>query len=116
METGRARRPRTTAPAFTNADSLGNHATGYGRREQGQRARLPTGWRKSLRNDDMAMPDIVEFVTGPQLLGLTLSLAQVTLLRAMYGLPMCQRSRSRSIGSVRVVSSLLAPLSPRPLS
>jgi hypothetical protein len=31
-------------------------------------------------------PSIVEFVTDPQLLGLTLSPAQETLLRAIYGL------------------------------
>src|SRR5262245_56012150 len=37
---------------------------------------------------DVATPDIVEFVTDPQLLGLSLSLAQDTLLRAIYGLPM----------------------------
>jgi hypothetical protein len=33
-------------------------------------------------------PDIVEFVTDGQLLGLTLSLAQETLLRAIYGRPL----------------------------
>ena len=33
-------------------------------------------------------PTIVEFVTDPQLLGLTLSDAQETLLRAIYGLPL----------------------------
>lgn len=32
-------------------------------------------------------PSIVEFLTDPQLLGLTLSLAQEVLLRAIYGLP-----------------------------
>lgn len=35
-------------------------------------------------------PSIVDFVTDPQLLGLTLSEAQETLLRAIYGLPMSQ--------------------------
>ena len=34
----------------------------------------------------MASPDIIEFTTDPQLLGLSLSLAQETLLRAIYGL------------------------------
>jgi hypothetical protein len=33
-------------------------------------------------------PNIVEFVTDPQLLNLTVSVAQETLLRAMYGLPL----------------------------
>ena len=36
----------------------------------------------------MNLPDIVEFVTDPQLLNLTLSEAQATLLRAIYGLPL----------------------------
>ena len=35
-------------------------------------------------------PDIVEFVTDPQLLGLKLSAAQETLLRAIYGLPLSE--------------------------
>lgn len=35
-------------------------------------------------------PSIVEFVTDPQLLGLTLSPAQETLLRAIYGLPLSE--------------------------
>jgi hypothetical protein len=34
------------------------------------------------------LPDIIEFVTDPQLLNLTLSEAQATLLRAIYGLPL----------------------------
>lgn len=33
-------------------------------------------------------PDIIEFTTDPQLLGLSLSPAQETLLRAIYGLPL----------------------------
>ncbi len=33
-------------------------------------------------------PDIIEFVTDPQLLGLNLSPAQETVLRAIYGLPL----------------------------
>lgn len=33
-------------------------------------------------------PDIIEFITDPQLLGLTLSPAQETLLRGTYGLPL----------------------------
>ena len=33
-------------------------------------------------------PDIIEFVTDPQLLGLTISLAQEALLRGIYGLPL----------------------------
>ena len=37
---------------------------------------------------DNAAPDIVEFVTDPQLLGLTVSPAQETLLRGIYGLPL----------------------------
>ena len=36
----------------------------------------------------MNLPDIIEFVTDPQLLNLTLSEAQETLLRAIYGLPL----------------------------
>ena len=36
----------------------------------------------------MNLPDIIEFVTDPQLLNLTLSEAQATLLRAIYGLPL----------------------------
>src|SRR5439155_19013671 len=36
----------------------------------------------------MTPPNIVEFVTDPQLLGLSISAAQETLLRAIYGLPM----------------------------
>ena len=35
-----------------------------------------------------SVPDIVAFVTDPQLLGLNLSPAQETLLRAIYGLPL----------------------------
>ena len=34
----------------------------------------------------MTPPNIVEFVTDPQLLGLSISAAQETLLRAIYGL------------------------------
>ena len=37
---------------------------------------------------DTAAPDIIEFVTDPQLLGLTVSPAQETLLRGIYGLPL----------------------------
>ena len=37
--------------------------------------------------------DIIEFVTDPQLLGLTLSPAQETLLRAIYGLPLTPEQR-----------------------
>ena len=33
-------------------------------------------------------PDIIEFVTDPQLLGLALSEAQEALLRAIYALPL----------------------------
>lgn len=40
-----------------------------------------------MRSGDDA-PDIVEFVTDPQLLGLTLSPAQEALMRAVYALPM----------------------------
>jgi len=36
----------------------------------------------------VTFPDIVEFVTDPQLLNLSLSEAQATLLRAIYGLPL----------------------------
>jgi hypothetical protein len=36
----------------------------------------------------MSTPNIVEFVTDPQLLGLSVSLAQETLLRGLYGLPL----------------------------
>ena len=36
----------------------------------------------------VAGPDIIEFVTDPQLLGLSVSPAQETLLRAIYGLPL----------------------------
>lgn len=36
----------------------------------------------------MPSPDIIEFVTDPQLLGLSISPAQETLLRGMYGLPL----------------------------
>ena len=35
---------------------------------------------------DTAAPDIIEFVTDPQLLGLSVSPAQETLLRGIYGL------------------------------
>ena len=35
-----------------------------------------------------SVPDIIQFVRGPQLLGLSLSPAQETLLRAIYGLPL----------------------------
>ena len=35
-----------------------------------------------------AVPDIIEFTTNPDLLGLSLSPAQETLLRAIYGLPL----------------------------
>ena len=34
------------------------------------------------------VPNIVEFVTDPQLLGLTISPAQTVLLKAIYGLPL----------------------------
>jgi NAD(P)-dependent dehydrogenase (short-subunit alcohol dehydrogenase family) len=36
----------------------------------------------------MRAPDIVEFITDPQLLGLQVSPAQRTLLKAIYGLPL----------------------------
>jgi hypothetical protein len=36
----------------------------------------------------MKPPTVVEFVTDPQLLGLTISPAQETLLRVIYGLPL----------------------------
>jgi hypothetical protein len=39
----------------------------------------------SARQD---VPDIIEFVTDAQLLGLTISPAQETLLRGIYGLPL----------------------------
>ena len=38
-------------------------------------------------------PDIIQFVTDPQLLGLNLSPAQETLLRAIYGLPLTPAQR-----------------------
>ena len=40
-----------------------------------------------------SVPDIIEFVTDPQLLGLTLSPAQETLLRAIYGLSLTPEQR-----------------------
>ena len=42
----------------------------------------------TLKRNSIRTPNIVEFVTDPQLLGLTISEAQETLLRAIYGLPM----------------------------
>jgi len=39
------------------------------------------------------VPDIVQFVTDPELLGLALSPAQETLLRAIYGLPLSDAQR-----------------------
>ncbi len=36
----------------------------------------------------LTLPNIVEFVTDPQLLGLSVSPAQETLLRTIYGLPL----------------------------
>lgn len=36
----------------------------------------------------MTLPDITEFVSDPQLLNLSLSDAQATLLRTIYGLPL----------------------------
>jgi hypothetical protein len=36
----------------------------------------------------MTAPDIIEFTTDPQFLGLSISPAQETLLRAIYGLPL----------------------------
>ena len=36
----------------------------------------------------MRAPDIIEFITDPQLIGLSVSPAQETLLRAIYGLPL----------------------------
>ena len=36
----------------------------------------------------MSIPSIIEFTTDPQLLGLSLSDAQETLLRSIYGLPL----------------------------
>ena len=44
----------------------------------------------TLKKNSIRTPDIVEFVTDPQLLGLTISEAQETLLRAIYGLPLSQ--------------------------
>ena len=41
----------------------------------------------------MTPPNIIEFVTDPQLLGLSLSPAQETLLRAIYGLPLTPAQR-----------------------
>lgn len=41
----------------------------------------------------MAVPNIIEFVTDPQLLGLSVSPAQETLLRAIYALPMTSAQR-----------------------
>jgi hypothetical protein len=38
----------------------------------------------------MSTPDIIEFVTDPQLLGLGVSPAQETLLRGIYGLPLSE--------------------------
>ena len=38
----------------------------------------------------MSLPSIIEFTTDPQLLGLSLSAPQETLLRAIYGLPLSQ--------------------------
>src|SRR5262249_48422709 len=39
-------------------------------------------------NRKMRTPSIIEFCTDPQLLGITLSPAQETLLRAVHGLPL----------------------------
>jgi hypothetical protein len=36
----------------------------------------------------VAFPDIVEFVTDPQLLNLALAEAQTALLKTIYGLPL----------------------------
>ncbi len=41
-----------------------------------------------------AKPSIIEFVTDPQLLGLALSEAQETLLRAIYGLPLSEAQKN----------------------
>jgi hypothetical protein len=46
------------------------------------------------------VPSIVEFVTDPQLLGLSVSPAQRTLLKSIYGLPSTRRS-SISFDSAR---------------
>ena len=43
-----------------------------------------------LRKRKPPVPNIIEFVTDPHLLGLLLSEAQETLLRAIYGLPLSQ--------------------------
>ena len=40
-----------------------------------------------------SVPDIIQFVRDPQLLGLSLSPAQETLLRAIYGLPLTRPQR-----------------------
>ena len=40
-----------------------------------------------------SVPDIIQFVRDPQLLGLSLSPAQETLLRAIYGLPLTPPQR-----------------------
>jgi hypothetical protein len=48
--------------------------------------RLPTG-------PATAAPDIIEFVTDPQLLGLSISPAQETLLRGIYGLPLVDQEQ-----------------------
>lgn len=66
--------------------------------------------------------DIIEFVTDPQLLGLSLSLAQETLLRSIYGLPLPSKDHaeiftqctgrasypSQSFGEVTVVAGARA--------
>lgn len=46
----------------------------------------------------MTVPDIVEFVADPQLLGLTPSEAQETLLRAIYGPSHVRKPSSSSTG------------------
>lgn len=42
----------------------------------------------------LSIPSIIEFVTDPQLLGLSLSPAQETLLRGIYGLPLPSESHA----------------------
>jgi len=41
-----------------------------------------------MRRRALAIPSIIEFTTDPQMLGLSLSPAQETVLRAIYGLPL----------------------------
>jgi hypothetical protein len=63
---------------------------------------VESGWGPPV--PDHATPDIVEFVKDPQLLGLSVSPAQETLLRAIYGLSM-PRTSSSSIAAARLARS-----------